>query len=126
MSNRQELSAPAAPVIPFGCPVDTSPPQAIPGRSADGLAAPGLVTPGAASHPSGWPVDWTAVRADLESAQGLPAAVAAGVREELAAVRALAVGLVHTAQDLVARIDRIDPTPGALATAVTDLDAYRR
>lgn len=112
MSNRQELSAPAAPT-PYG-------------RPADGLAAPGPAHPGAASQPPDWPIDWTAVRDDIKAAQGLPAAVAAGMREELAAVRSLAVGLVHTAQDLVARIDRMDPTPGALAAAVTELDAYRR
>ena len=139
MSNRQELSqlfsemnrettelsAPAAP-IPCARPADTSPPQAIPGRSADGLAAPGPVTPGAASHPNQWPVDWAAIRNDIDAMRRLPTAAADGMRDELADIRALAAALVHTAIDLVARIDRIDPTPGGLAGAVTDLTAYRR
>lgn len=32
----------------------------------DGPAVPGLTQPGAAGHPGGWPVDWDAVRADLD------------------------------------------------------------
>ncbi|PQM51798.1 hypothetical protein C5U48_12785 [Mycolicibacter virginiensis] len=108
----------------------------------DGLAAPGPGHPGAASHtsqwpiashPSQWPIDWGAVRDEIAAARALPEAVADGMRDELADIRALAEALVHTAMDLVARIDRIDPTPGALAAvenehsrAVADLDAYRR
>ena len=120
-----EVNQTLYPSVQAAPPADTSPPQAIPGRSADGLAAPALA-PGAARHPRGWPVDWDAVRDNLAAARALPDALAGGMRDELAEVRALAVALVHTAQDLVARIDRIDPTPGALATAATDIDAYRR
>lgn len=52
-------------------------------------------------------------------------------REDLATLRAAmsqmdAPDITACIDRLTANIDRLDPTPGELAAAVTDLDAYRR
>lgn len=96
-----KLSAPAAPV-PFGCPADTSTRDELRAHTCvDGLAAPGPAHPGAASQPIEWPIDWGQMRDTL-----------ARLHDALAGVQAA--------------IEALDPTPGGLAAAVTDLDAYRR